>query len=132
MCICAKSLQSRPTLWDAIDYSSPASSVFGDSPGKNIGVGCHALLQGIFLTQGSNPSLFCLLDWQVGSLPVHDLGSSLIGLSPAKRQNIPCWDNWFPSTTLNLQLGRKRTGKGRYTQMLTFHRTSQSYQFTFL
>ena len=26
-----------------------------DSPGKNTGVGCHALLQGIFLTQGSNP-----------------------------------------------------------------------------
>ena len=28
-----------------------------DSPGKNIGVGFLALLQGIFLTQGSNPSL---------------------------------------------------------------------------
>ena len=28
-----------------------------DSPGKNTGVGCHALLQGILLTQGSNPSL---------------------------------------------------------------------------
>ena len=28
-----------------------------DSPGKNAGVGCHALLQGIFPTQGSNPSL---------------------------------------------------------------------------
>ena len=28
-----------------------------DSPGKNIGVGGHALLQGIFLTQGSNPHL---------------------------------------------------------------------------
>ena len=27
------------------------------SPGKNTGVGCHSLLQGIFLTQGSNPSL---------------------------------------------------------------------------
>ena len=26
-----------------------------DSPNKNTGVGCHALLQGIFLTQGSNP-----------------------------------------------------------------------------
>ena len=25
-----------------------------DSPGKNTGVGCHALLQGIFPTQGSN------------------------------------------------------------------------------
>ena len=28
-----------------------------DSPGKNIGVGCRALLQGIFLTQGSKPHL---------------------------------------------------------------------------
>ena len=32
-------------------------SVPGDSPGKNTGVGCHALLQGIFPTQGSNPGL---------------------------------------------------------------------------
>ena len=31
-----------------------------DSPGKNTGVGCYALLQGIFLTQGSNPCLLCL------------------------------------------------------------------------
>ena len=30
------------------------SSVRGDSPGKNTGVCCHALLQGIFLTQGSD------------------------------------------------------------------------------
>ena len=29
----------------------------GDSPGKNTGVGCHFLLQGILLTQGSNPGL---------------------------------------------------------------------------
>jgi len=28
-----------------------------DSPGKNTAVGCHALLQGIFPTQGSNPGL---------------------------------------------------------------------------
>ena len=28
-----------------------------NSPGKNTGVGCHALPQGIFLTQGSNPGL---------------------------------------------------------------------------
>ena len=28
-----------------------------DSPGKNTRVGCHALLQGIFLTQGSKPCL---------------------------------------------------------------------------
>ena len=37
-------------------------------PGKNTAVGCHALLQGIFPTQGSNPHLLCLLPWQAGSL----------------------------------------------------------------
>ena len=40
-----------------MDYSLPGSSVHGDSPGKNTGVGCPALLQGIFPTQGSNPGL---------------------------------------------------------------------------
>ena len=39
-----------------------------NSPGKNTGVGCHFLLQGIFPTQESNPCLLCLLHWQVGSL----------------------------------------------------------------
>ena len=39
-----------------------------DSPGKNTGVGCHFLLQGIFLTQGPNLHLLCLLHWQAGSL----------------------------------------------------------------
>ena len=39
-------------------------------PGKSTGVGCHFLLQGIFLTQGLNPSLSCLLHWQAGSLPL--------------------------------------------------------------
>ena len=33
-------------------------------------MGCHALLQGIFLTQGENLSLLCLLHWQVDSLPL--------------------------------------------------------------
>ena len=40
-----------------MDCSPPGSSVHVDSPGKNTGVGCHALLQGIFPTQGSNPGL---------------------------------------------------------------------------
>ena len=35
-----------------------------NSPGKNTGVGCHFLLQGIFLTQGSNLNL---LHWQLDS-----------------------------------------------------------------
>ena len=45
------------TLCDLMDCSLPGSSVLADSPGKNTGVGCHALLQGIFPTQGSNPGL---------------------------------------------------------------------------
>ena len=49
--------QSCPALWDPTDCSPPGSSVHGDSPGKNTGVGCHAFLQGIFPTQGSNPGL---------------------------------------------------------------------------
>ena len=39
-------------------------------PGKNTGVGCHFLLQGIFQTQGLNPCLLSLLYWQEGSLPL--------------------------------------------------------------
>ena len=49
--------QLCPTLCYPMDCSPPDSSVHGDSPGKNTGVGCHALLQGIFPTQGLNPSL---------------------------------------------------------------------------
>ena len=44
-------------LCNTMDLSLPGSSVHGESPGKNTGVGCHVLLQGIFPTQGSNPSL---------------------------------------------------------------------------
>ena len=40
-----------------MDYSLPGSSVHGISQGRNIGVGCHFLLQAIFLTRGSNPCL---------------------------------------------------------------------------
>ena len=55
-----------------MDCSPPGSSVPGDSPGKNTGVGCHLLLQGIFPTQGLNPHL---LHWQVDSLPLSHQGS---------------------------------------------------------
>ena len=49
--------QLCPILCDPMDCSPPGSSARGDSPGKNTGVGCHARLQGIFLTQGLNPGL---------------------------------------------------------------------------
>ena len=54
MCLVA---QSCLTLWNPRDCSPPGSSVPRDSLGKNTGVGGHALFQGFFPTQGSNPSL---------------------------------------------------------------------------
>ena len=50
-------------------------------PGKNTGMGCHFLLQGIFQTQKSNLCLLCLLHWWVCSLPLRDLRSTWIALS---------------------------------------------------
>ena len=47
--------QSCLTFCHLMDCSPPGSSVHGDSPGKNTGVGCHVLLQGTFPTQGLNP-----------------------------------------------------------------------------
>ena len=45
--------QLCPTFCDPMNCS-PQGSCPWDSPGKNSGVGSHALLQGIFPTQGSN------------------------------------------------------------------------------
>ena len=52
---------SPPTVCDPMDCSPPGSSVCAVFPGKNTGVGYRFLLQGIFLTQGLNPHLLCLL-----------------------------------------------------------------------
>ena len=49
--------QLCPAVCNFVDSSLPGSFVHADSPGKNTGVGCHALLQGIFPTQGLNPGL---------------------------------------------------------------------------
>ena len=56
-CVLCVVAQSCPTLCDAADCTPPGSSAHGDSPGKNTGVSCHALLQGIFPTEGLNPDL---------------------------------------------------------------------------
>ena len=52
-----------------------------DSPGKNIGVGCHALFQGFFTTQGLNLRFLCLLYWQVGFYHYRPLGSPNIPIA---------------------------------------------------
>ena len=63
------------TLCDPMECSLPGSSVHG-FPSKNTGVGCHSLLNGIFLTKGLN--VHCLLYLQADSLPSQLPGKSFI------------------------------------------------------
>ena len=68
--LCCSAAQSCLTLCDPMDCTPAGSctpSCPWDSLGKNTGVGCHSLLQGIFPTQRSDP---CLLHWEVSSLPL--------------------------------------------------------------
>ena len=62
--------QSSLTLCDPMDCIPPDSSIHGILQAMNTGVSCHFLLQGMFLTQRSNPRLLHLLLWQAGSLPL--------------------------------------------------------------
>ena len=67
-----------------------------DFPGKNSGVGCHFLLQGIFPTQGSNPCLLhrrkILSRWATWEVPAIDLVKiHSQGCVPIK---LDSWDQW--------------------------------------
>ena len=66
-CVCLVT-QMFPSLCDPRGLQPARLLCPWDSPGKNAGVGCHALLQGIFLTPR-------LVHWQVGSLPLSHQGS---------------------------------------------------------
>ena len=75
--------QSFLTLCNPMDCSPPGTSIHWDSPGKNTGSGCHALFQGIFPIQGSNPGLlncrqilYCLIYFQHHNLKVSVLQRS--------------------------------------------------------
>ena len=67
---CSVVSDSFMTPWTV---APPGSSVHGDSPGKNTGVGRHFCLQGIFPTRGSNLHLLRILPWQADSLPLSPL-----------------------------------------------------------
>ena len=76
-CLHAKSLQSPLTLCDPTDCTSQAPLFIGFSM-QEYWRGLHALLQGIFLTQGLNQHLLCILHRQVGSLPLAPPGKPLL------------------------------------------------------
>ena len=90
-CMTAKLFQSCMTLLQPYRLQLTRLLCPWDSPSKNTGVGCHTILQGIFLTQGSNLCLPCLLHWQGGSLPLAPPGGSRLAelvLSKIHRGNL--------------------------------------------
>ena len=70
-----------------MDCSPPDSSVHGDFPDNNAEVGCHALLQEIFPTQGSNLNLLHLMHWQADPLPLEPPGKPTPGTNPNNNNN---------------------------------------------
>ena len=77
VCVCActfSHVQLFVTPW-TVAHQTPCP---WDFPGKNTGVSCHFLLQGIFPTQGSNPRLLHLLHWQADSLPLAPPGKTTL------------------------------------------------------
>ena len=80
MCSVAQSCLTLCTPW-ALALQASLSMRF---PRENTGVGCHFILQGIFLTQGSNPGVLHLLHLQVGSLLLNHPGSSILQIGSVK------------------------------------------------
>ena len=78
-------VQILATLW-TVAHRLPSP---WDSPGKNPGAGRHFLLQVIFLTQGSNLRVLCLLNWQADSLSLMPPGKPV--LSWVSRLLTPWW-----------------------------------------
>ena len=65
------------TLCVSVDCNPPGSSVHADSLCKNAGMGCYALLQGIFPSQRLNLHLLHLLHSQASSLPLAPPGKPI-------------------------------------------------------
>ena len=113
--------QSCLTLRNPMDHSPSRLLCPQESPGKNTGVGCHPLLQGIFPTQESNPGL--LHCWWIlnclshQGIPLYPLGARRKGwvsheglwsqpalfhpallttVAPSFTGHYPLQANWFP------------------------------------
>ena len=106
-----------------MDCSPPGSSVHGKSPGKNTGVGCHFLLQGIFWTQGSK---LCLLKFLQGNKAVlshfTQISVSEIPFSTHVARNwafsiisfpVLIWNEWLPYCDTRVILQREFSKRRR-------------------
>ena len=89
-----ESRRSLSHVWTSCDPMDCARLLCPwDSPGSTE-AGCHFLLQGIFLTQGSNPRLWCFLHWQAGGFfTTVTLGKPIIEIYHYSKFSSIIW--WF-------------------------------------
>ena len=124
MCICAcvlaKSLRSCLTLCNPMNCSPPGSSVHGILQARMLELGCHAPLQGIFPTQGSDQCLLHLLHWQVGSLLLMPPGKPRICLYVYS-----CWGFPGGSVGKGSACQCRRCGFNLWIRKISWRRASQ-------
>ena len=87
--------QLCPTLCDSLDCQPLMLFSFWEFPGKNTEVGCHFLLQGIFLVQGSNLHLWHLLHLQADSSPLSHLGNHAV-IAGVSLKTLICFNSFNP------------------------------------
>ena len=75
VCVCVSAAQLCLTLCNPVDCSPPGLCPW-NSPSRNTGVGCHALLQGIFPTQGSHLHLLQCVTRSPGEKKVMQMKST--------------------------------------------------------
>ena len=111
MCV---GVQLCTALWNLMNCSSAGSSVHGVSQAKNTGVGCHFLLQGIFLTQESN---LHFLHWRVNPWSLAPPGKS-----HSKNKSSPNCSLKFlgPAIVGNIVHHQSKPCQREYSKLLTF------------
>ena len=96
LCACAELLPSVSDSLQPCGLGPGRLLCPWDSPGKNTGVGCHALLQRIFTPRGSNPGLLHLLHWKASSLPLVPSGSHSSSFKNLHTTKVSLFENCPP------------------------------------
>ena len=99
-------------------------------------MGCHALLQGIFPTQGPNPHLLYLLPWQAGSLPLVPLRKPRFCIQQSKlvtctHISLPSWIS-VPPTPSHLSRSPQSTELSSLCYIADFCKLSILYMAVYI